>query len=126
MIPVRENRTKQKRPMLGQRWVEVDGTQERPERVMLVKLAGRTETGGQDLERDAHVPARAQEYQVVPQAAQACEVRLGPYPRQGIGWEARRRQSILGNKGQHIQLQEEDGRGRGETSPDKLWLLPGL
>lgn len=47
------------------------------------------------------------------QAAHACEP--------GTFWEAGRRQRILGSKGWHIQLQEEDGR-RGESSPEVLMI----
>lgn len=106
--------------MLGQRWMEVGGAQERPERV--TGLAGRTETGGQDLggERHGYVPVRAREKPTrwnpmrkihCLQAAHACEP--------GPCWEAGRQQRVLGSKRWHIQLQEEGGR-RGESFPEVL------
>lgn len=118
MIPVREqNKAKETdvRP-------EVDGGGRGTGEARKGELAGRTETGGQDLggERHGYVPARAREkptrwnpMRKIPclQAAHAWEP--------GTCWEAGRQQRVLGGKGWHIQLQEEDGR-RGESSPEVL------
>lgn len=66
-----------------------------------------------------------------PHTTQACEARLGSYPRQGIGWEAGKRQRVLGNRGGtfNSRRKTEEGEERYLRDPDglspgKLWLPP--